>query len=485
MDLNFKNYRINFQSKAKVPISENLIKSKMGGKRLFWSGLGFFLLVNVFPVVQADNWRGSIRSKLQTDNRYDRDGDYTAEAWGDFIYDNTDYDVTGRFAGLSRFSTDIYNNKFEFYQAYLEKKFAVIPLTLRGGRFEKSDSLGLYLVDGASGIYQLTNQPLSLEVYAGRPVRIDHVRSVSGNWVAGFESNLKTKPWIKFAGDSFFLDAADYRFGMQALQRDYDDALDGVITRQFINQNFDVVEEQQPASNGETTYRLNASSRLAGYILSNDKPFEMLVQGSYAMDKNRFENVLLESWWDPLKNIRLRNYFEAYRPKDPFVTFRDRFYAAYALGQQEVWRGSVEHRYSDKTRYSVGLQYANRDEGYNGYGVQSAISHTLLPGFNLNGQFDYLELGDGENATSVYVSGAKAVNEKLRVGLNAAWRLEDKLLYGENMATGVETEVQYMLQNSIILKLTGSYINNTNINNEYLGALQLTYYYDRFKPTAP
>jgi hypothetical protein len=117
--------------------------------------------------------------------------------------------------------------------------------------------------------------------------------------------------------------------------------------------------------------------------------------------------------------------------------------------------------------------------------VQSAISHTLLPGFNLNGQFDYLELGDGENATSVYVSGAKAVNEKLRVGLNAAWRLEDKLLYGENMATGVETEVQYMLQNSIILKLTGSYINNTNINNEYLGALQLTYYYDRFKPTAP
>jgi hypothetical protein len=94
-------------------------------------------------------------------------------------------------------------------------------------------------------------------------------------------------------------------------------------------------------------------------------------------------------------------------------------------------------------------------------------------------------LGDGENATSVYVSGAKAVNEKLRVGLNAAWRLEDKLLYGENMATGVETEVQYMLQNSIILKLTGSYINNTNINNEYLGALQLTYYYDRFKPTAP
>jgi hypothetical protein len=303
--------------------------------------------------------------------------------------------------------------------------------------------------------------------------------------VAGFESNLKTKPWFKFAGDSFFLDAADYRFGMQALQRDYDDALDGTITRQFVNPNFDVVEEEIPASDNETTYRLNASTRLAGYIGANDKPFEMLVQGAYAMDKNRFENVLLESWWDPLKNIRLRNYFEAYRPKDPFVTFRDRFYAAYALGQQEVWRGSVEHRYSDKTRYSVGLQYANRDEGYNGYGVQSAISHTLLPGFNLNGQFDYLELGDGENATSVYVSGAKAVNEKLRVGLNAAWRLEDKLLYGENMATGVETEVQYMLQNSIILKLTGSYINNTNINNEYLGAFQLTYYYDRFKPTAP
>ncbi len=461
------------------------MKSKSYSKAILAAVCAGFIFIGFFSNAQADNWRGSIRSKIQADNRYDRDGDYTAEAWGDFIYANKDYGLNGRFAGVSRFSTDVYSNSLEFYQAYLEKSFDALPVTLRGGRFEKSDSLGLYLVDGASGIYQLPNQSMAIEVYGGRPVRIDHVRSLSGNWVAGVEANVRTKPLMNFGENLLFLDAADYRFGMQALQRDYDVALDGVVTRQFVDQNFDVVEEEFPASDGETTYRLNASSRLAGHIWANDKPFEMFVQGSYAMDKNRFENVLLDSWWDAFKNVRIRNYFEAYRPKEPFVTFRDRFYAAYALGQQEVWRGSVEHRYSDKTRYSAGVQYANRDQGYEGYGVQSAISHTLLPGLNLNGQFDYLELSDGESATSVYLAGSKAINEKLRVGLNAAWRLEDKLLYGENMASGIETEVQYMLQNSIVLRLTGSYVNNTNLNNEYLGALQVTYYYDRFKPTEP
>lgn len=486
MDLRLEIFQADLLSKLLIQVLENLIRTKQCLKVVTLKlCLTIFFGIGLCSIAQADNWRGSIRSKVQTDNRYDRDGDYTAEAWGDFTYDNKDYALAGRFAGVSRASTDIYGNTFKFYQAYLEKSLDTLPLTLRGGRFEKSDSLGLYLLDGGSGLYQFKHQPISLEVYAGRPLRIDHVRSVSGNWVAGIESNIRTQPLLKIGGNGLFLNNADYRLGMQALQRDYDSALDGVISRQFVNEDFDVVNQQVPAGNGETTYRLNGSTRLAGHVWANDKPFELLVQGSYAMDKNRFENVMLESWWDALKNVRIRNYFEAYRPKDPFVTFRDRFYAAYALGQQEVWRGSVEHRYSDKTRYSVGVQYADRDQGYNGYGIQSAINHTLMPGLNLNGQFDYLELSDGESAASVYLSGSQAVNEKLRVGLNLAWRLEDKLLYGENMASGVETEMQYMLQNSIVLKLSGSYINNTNINNEYLGALQLTYYYDRFKPSEP
>jgi hypothetical protein len=436
-------------------------------------------------VALADNWRGSIRSKLQTDNRYDRDGDYTGEVWGDFTYANTDYDVTGRFAGISRLSTDIYSNRFQFYQAYLEKKLDKLPLTLKGGRFEKSDSLGLYLVDGASGTYQFRGQPLSMEFYAGRPVRIDHVRSVKGSWVAGVEEMMRLTPHIAYGGNRVYIDSADIRVGLQVLQREYDSALDPTFTRQFVNQDFDVVEEEVPLDDSQTTYRLNGGLRLAGHLLNNQKPYELFLQGSYAIESERFENIMLDAWWDAYKNVRVRNYFEAYRLRQPFVTFRDRFYAAYALGQQQVWRGMAEHKFNDTMRYSVGVQYANRDEGYNGYGVQSAINYVIRPGLNVNGQVDHLELSNGENATSIYLTGISAFNEKTRVALNLAWRLEDKLLYGENMAKGVETEVQYMLKSSIVLRLSASYIANSAINNEYLGAFQLTYFYDRFQATQP
>jgi hypothetical protein len=149
----------------------------------------------------------------------------------------------------------------------------------------------------------------------------------------------------------------------------------------LVNENFDVIEtpqeieattvENQPATNSNfdvlgmptqtfrkrhlRTYRYNAATHLAGNFLG-EKPFEIYLKGSYASEKNRLENVLVDGWWDVFKNVRLRNYYEAYRPVQPYVTFRDRFYSAYALGEQEIWRGSVEHRFSSDLRYSAGCK---------------------------------------------------------------------------------------------------------------------------------
>ena len=98
---------------------------------------------------------------------------------------------------------------------------------------------------------------------------------------------------------------------------------------------------------------------------------------------------------------------------------------------------------------------------------------------------DYIELNNGENAKSVYLTSAHTVNSKTRLTLNLAWREEDKKQFGSNQARGIENEFQYMFNNSLIMEVKGSYIFNTTTRDEYLGAMQLIYYFDRFIPKQP
>jgi hypothetical protein len=224
---------------------------------------------------------------------------------------------------------------------------------------------------------------------------------------------------------------------------------------------------------------------LTGNLLGEKKPFEIYVKGSYASEKSRLENVFVDVWWDVFKNVRLRNYYEAYRPVQPYVTFRDRFYSAYALGEQQIWRGSVEHRFSSDLRYSASVQVADRKTGYNGYGANASVSYQFKPNITWQGTMDYLELNSGEYATSFYASHTHALDSKNRYSINLAFRDEQKSLYGQNFATGIETEWQTMIKNNWVVALKASYINNSQFTNEYLGSMQLTYYFDYFQAKKP
>lgn len=462
-----------------------MVESRMNyAAKLLFAGL---LLAGSWSVY-ADNWNGSIRTKLQTDNRYDKDGDYTGEIWGQFAYQNPEHQLTGRISTISRFSTDIYRDRIEVYQAYLEKSLTGLPLTIRGGRFERSDSLGLYLLDGASANYRFAEMPFSVDVYAGRPTRVDHVRSVDGSLVAGAEGLLKLTPNWGTADHQSQINVFDWRMGMQMVQRDQSEQLLRSVEDDpeiGDGDEFDVDESAGSRNLIRTSYRLNSTARIAGHLLAPDKPMEVSLQGSYSADKNRMENVFIDGWWDPWRRVRIRNYFEAYRPKQPFVTFRDRFYSAYALGEQRIWRGSVQYVQTDRLRYSLGAQYANRDGGYSGNGFNAGFSYQWRPELKFSGEYDFLRLDNGEMANSVYLSMTHALNAKTRYGINLAWRQEDKLLYGSNQARGIENEWQYMLDSSLVLAFKGSYIDNTAIDNEYLGAMQLTYYFDRFQARQP
>ena len=150
--------------------------------------LSAFCLLPASRAYSDWNWSGTLRAKVQADNRYTRyidESQVFGEIWGSFeAFDNDSWraslDFVTRQSGEYGFEGDI-------YQLTIEKQIKDWNTTFKGGRFQRSDSLGFYSLDGASLLYQMPEYGLSLNIYGGRPTRQEDVKSVSGDWLYGVE----------------------------------------------------------------------------------------------------------------------------------------------------------------------------------------------------------------------------------------------------------------------------------------------------------
>ena len=392
---------------------------------------------------------------MQFDNRYaPKEGDVFGESWGQFFYDDADQDLHAGVDFALRGSSRPHDNRQALYQAYLEKGWAGIDSRLKLGRFQRTDNLGFYLLDGATYLYQPKQTPYAVEVYAGRPSRIDHVRTIEGDYLAGFEARAGWRPEWRWENVPVTLDKVDVRGGYQHFEKK-DDASERL--------NF--------AVNAEGQFYLGAA-----------RNYQAALSGTYRLEKSALENIWFWGQADLTDRLRFRTSYEEYRPRDPFPTFRERFYTAYALGEQTLWRGSFHYTPVSRFTYFLGGQQATRGRGDTGYGGQGGASwNDYDNGLQLSGEYDYITLG-ADRAHSFYLSAGKTLNSRTRIKLNTAIRFEDKQLYGENRALGAEAEFHYMIKNNILMFVTGSYIDNTRIPDEYLGAVQVIYYFDNFKP---
>lgn len=491
----------------------------MGARRRFWVAawrpwsqprarirqrrgrlLAAWLGVLIAPTGWADNWHGSLRTKVQVDNRYTRSPNAFAEAWGQFLYDRPTDDLHGGLDFLARTGTQPDGGAAaKLYQAFVDKGFADLNLRVKAGRFERTDNLGFYLLDGANLQYAPRDSQWVVDAYAGRPTRIDHARSVDGEFVGGFEGRVKLLPGLGEAGDWMTLDRVDLRGGYQYFRNQYRriraarGALDANLQSGQVNtgvllgdsgvpgatQGFaNPFQDDKPSAEVHRLYFAgNASGKLGLWPKSG---YDLGLLGTFRADKARFEDVLLTAQVDLTEQLRFRGSYEYYRPREPFLTFREKFYSAYALGEQTLFRARVHHSPIEGFTYYVGGMGATR-QGRDGYGGDIGASYFFTPNFKLAGEFDYLGLGP-EDAKSFYLSAAQNVNSQLQVKVNTALRFEQKLLYGDNRAIGAEAELFYMIKNNMVLNIAGSYIWNTRLPGEYLGAVQFIYYFDNFKP---
>lgn len=457
----------------------------------------FLLLSATATAGQAWTWHGSLRLKGQVDNRYTHPAHGFGELWGQVYVDAPEDDFRAAVDAVGR-TTEFDGGTYgKLYQGFIDQGFAAISSRVKLGRFQRTDNLGLYLVDGGNFTYAPQGGAWSVEAYAGRPSRIDHVRSVDGEFVGGFEARTRLVPGWGDAGSAASLDTLDVRGGYQHFENgskparaaDYPvagtPALDPNLLLNGSGLGYAIPNPPPPSKQNTRSGvdRLGFGATAAGALrLTPRGKYELGLLGTFRADAAKFENVLTTAQWDVAEWLRFRGSYEYYRPREPYLTFREKFYSAYALGEQTLARVRVNLAPVEGFTYYLGGMYATR-QGDDGYGGDLGGSYALTRDLTVLGEADYLALGP-DHATSGYASLIHTPDSRLQLRFNGALRYEHKLLYGDNRALGAEGEVRYMLRSDIILNLAGSYIWNTRIRDEYLGAVQVIYYFDPFKPTA-
>lgn len=453
---------------------------------------------------RCDNWHGSVRSKVQVDNRYTLQNAHVfGELWGQGFYDNTREDLHGAVEFVTRTGYQPDGGGVAgLYQAFVEKGFDSLNTRVKLGRFQRTDNLGLYLVDGGAVAYASDDNGWGFDAYAGHPSRYDHVISVEGKFVGGLEGRAQWTPDWGWGSDGPSLSRIDVRGGYQYFWRDLSQSAfdyspytgSGGYASGNVNSgaligdtgllgagagSYSAYGGSKPW--GSSLQRLYFATTGAGRLgLWRNSDYELGVLGTYRADREAFENIRLNGQLDLTNDVRVRSSYEYFQPRDPILTFREKFYSAYALGEQTLARTRIQHEPVKDFNYYVGGLASSR-QGYDGYGGELGANYVFNPNFGLIGEFDYMSLGP-ETASSFYLSSTHTVNSRLQMRVNTALRFEDKILYGFNRAVGAEIEAFYMLRNNLVLNVAGSYVWYTRILDEYLGAVQVIYYFDNFKP---
>ncbi len=414
------------------------------------------LFVGLFVVTHhansAWNWSGTLRTKMQTDNRYTRyvgKARVFGEVWGSFeAFDNKSWRTSLDF--VTREGSR-YGLRGDIYQLYVEKQLKAWNTSVKAGRFQRSDSLGFYSLDGADVLYQLLTQGLSLHVYAGKPTRQEDVRSVSGEWLYGLE--LMSHQQLNWKNKFLPVDTWLMRFSFQ----------------QFHNDNLST--------------RLTLANTLTGQFQQHYlQAYELAFTATLEAETGVFDQVYTSVLVDVTEEIRVRVSYSLYEPKSPFPTFKEQFYSTYYQGRQDVLLISFDQALTKHFSYHIDAKRATRNAGTDiGYGMEVGVKNQSLDNWNLSADFNMVEFGKS-STYNVYFGSEYAVSIKNIVKLNLALSLDKSPLNGENKAIGTELKYRYKICSDVFLDVAGTYIVNSRLNDEYRVGFQATWYFDNFQP---
>ncbi len=328
-------------------------------------------------------------------------------------------------------------------QLFFSQRTAAINYTL--GRFNRSDMLGFYSLDGVQADYAGSDWRAGFHL--GRPRQLENYHAIDAGQIYGLDVTQQ------FAHvDSLFVQKASAHIGWQQLHNE-------------VKQNY-------------LHWRFTGDGDLAK-DKTTSLPVNLFFTGNYLLENHAAETinagVQLRS-----ENLGLaRVSYSRWNPKQARLSFKEMFYSVYANGRQTTLQVELFRQQQWNQQYYLRGRKVWREFGNDGYGVSAGFEKKAASEKNLNWQLQWDSLALKEDVIhSLYLGCDKSVSATMRARFNTALQHKDTLAEKNTRVLAVQVVMERMLQSDLFIDFNARYIYDENLEDEYRFSFRLSYRFD-------
>lgn len=396
------------------------------------------LLLSLLPLVTAQaGLYGRLDAGLQLDNRRD-DPALEQTVLADVHFNDAKQAVRLGVTLLMRQRET--EREEQLQQLFFEKHKGAVSLRL--GRIERSDGLGLYALDGGS--FKLRRKTSQLELYAGRPGRSEAVDGISAKWLYG--ANLQLNHRLNWPQ----LEKLRSRIGLLEYQDDHGSSVSRI------------------------SFALNSEGETGAPL---HDPLQLTVQGNYLPESGRFEQFQARAITHFSETSEMSWSYQSLQPDESQPTLSGRFYNSYAREHQRLIALQYNQRIEQRFDWFARGRHVSHDHGSSGYGMTFGTSWAQSDGAYWQAEVDGLALAGDRVESIILQRRAKFIGQS-QLKLSALLQRAVQQRGNDNLTVGAEARFDQRLSSELRLSLSAMQLINSNKDDEYRLALRLSYRFD-------
>lgn len=328
-------------------------------------------------------------------------------------------------------------------QLFFSQRTAAIDYTL--GRFNRSDLLGFYSLDGVQADYAGNDWRAGFHV--GRPRQLENYHAIDAGRIYGLDV---TQQFSHI--DNVLMQNASVHAGWQQLYKE--------TKQNYLHWRFST---EGDLAKGKTA----------------PQPIKLFFTGNYLLENNAAETINAGVQFSSEDAGLARVSYNRWNPKQTRLSFKELFYSVYANGRQTTLQGELFRQHQWNQQYYVRGRKVWREFGNNGYGISAGFEKKAASEKKFNWQLQWDSLALKEDVVhSLYLGCDKSVSATMRARFNTALQYKDTSLEKSSRVLALQVVVERMLQSDLFIDFNARYIYDENLQDEYRFSFRLSYRFD-------
>lgn len=331
-------------------------------------------------------------------------------------------------------------------QIFLSQKIQNFNYTL--GRFDRSDLLGFYTLDGL--IVKYANQSWDARFHAGTPRKLEDYNNIEVDRIVGLDVNYHQNT----INNSVVQKVNSY-FGWQQLQDDE--------TQNYIH--FGITGD------GSLENQITTRNQLS--------QIKMFFNGSYLVENKSTESINAGVQYNDKDFGLSRVTYTSWKPEEAELSFEEQFYSVFANGKQSILQADIFHNHKWDQQYYLRGRKVWHETGGDGVGFTFGFEQQAV--FDKKSgwiaQWDSLAINN-DSIHSLYLSSNKNISASLRGHLDTALQYQKNDRVDDDSIVALQIGAEKMLQSDLFIDLNLRYIYNSNLHDEYRFGFRFSYLFD-------